>query len=668
MLSLPQLVVCGDQSAGKSSVLEALTEIPFPRNDNLCTRFATEIILRRSPKDGITIKVIPDGDRPSSEKESIKAFRESIDDFSNLPDLMSKATKLMGLDDPSHNQARAFAKDVLSIEIEGPTRPQLTLVDLPGLIQTQTKGVTEEDVRLVAEITDSYIKQERTICLAMVSATNDYANQGILKRVREVDPNGERTLGIITKPDRLPPGSGSEKAYIELAKNKDIFFSLGWHVLKNRSFEEGDSSFRARNASEMAYFRTSNFSTLGKSSVGISNLRERLSTLLFNHVKKEIPKLRTDLEEAMKATSDNLKAKGTSRGTPSQCRAYLIEMSLEIHGICKAAVNGHYEGDYFTSKANRSIPSTQAVPIRRLRAIVQSLNSKFSRHLRTRGHKYHIMYPDTAEVSMEGLDLDGNADEDADEEGSMDSDTSKNEIASITVDDKHTFPTIFSRSEALRWVSQALARTRGKELPGNFNPLLIGELFWEQSEGWEMMTLDHVELVASRCHQFLRGLLLWKCSKDVADRLWTSRIEEALQERTEEAIKELAKMIEDTKSHPITYNHYYTDTLSKRRRARDAKSLKESFDAASSAHETLYNGTSLAAVVDTKKAAQNYAEKIERNMIKFSSQEALDCLFSIYKVIKLRPLIHSSFSSTQLSSTQNGLTRYSSPSRHSSTT
>ena len=45
ILSLPQLVVCGDQSAGKSSVLEALTEIPFPRNDNLCTRYATEIVL-----------------------------------------------------------------------------------------------------------------------------------------------------------------------------------------------------------------------------------------------------------------------------------------------------------------------------------------------------------------------------------------------------------------------------------------------------------------------------------------------------------------------------------------------------------------------------------------------------------------------------------------------
>ncbi|KAI6565462.1 hypothetical protein MCOR09_006812, partial [Pyricularia oryzae] len=54
ILSLPQIVVCGDQSAGKSSVLEALTEVPFPRNDNLCTRFATEISLRREAVNKIT--------------------------------------------------------------------------------------------------------------------------------------------------------------------------------------------------------------------------------------------------------------------------------------------------------------------------------------------------------------------------------------------------------------------------------------------------------------------------------------------------------------------------------------------------------------------------------------------------------------------------------------
>ena len=59
ILSLPQIVVCGDQSSGKSSVLEALTENPLPRNDNLCTRFATEITLRRGASDRLLVHVLP---------------------------------------------------------------------------------------------------------------------------------------------------------------------------------------------------------------------------------------------------------------------------------------------------------------------------------------------------------------------------------------------------------------------------------------------------------------------------------------------------------------------------------------------------------------------------------------------------------------------------------
>ena len=109
-LSLPQLVVCGDQSAGKSSVLEALTEIPFPRNDNLCTRFATEMILRRATSDVITIKVIPDDERPTGERTSIEAFKESISDFEELPSLMDKATALMGINNKTASKSRALPK------------------------------------------------------------------------------------------------------------------------------------------------------------------------------------------------------------------------------------------------------------------------------------------------------------------------------------------------------------------------------------------------------------------------------------------------------------------------------------------------------------------------------------------------------------------------------
>jgi hypothetical protein len=83
------------------------------------------------------------------------------------------------MDEKSEQDSRsgAFARDVLSIEIEGPSRPQLTLVDIPGLIANATKGVTDADVKTVAEIMDRYISQPRTICLAVISATNDHANQ-----------------------------------------------------------------------------------------------------------------------------------------------------------------------------------------------------------------------------------------------------------------------------------------------------------------------------------------------------------------------------------------------------------------------------------------------------------------------------------------------------------
>jgi GTPase SAR1 family protein len=330
ILSLPQLVVCGDQSAGKSSVLEALTEIPFPRNDNLCTRYATEIILRHGPVSLLTVKVIPDSTRPATEQEQIKGFAETITDFDDLPRLMALATELMGISNSGKKDSSrgAFAKDILSIDIEGPSRPQLTLVDIPGLIQTSTKGVSDVDVELVAEITQRYISQPRTICLAVVSATNDAANQPILRKVRLVDPDGARTLGIITKPDRLPAGSGSEAKFIELARNEDVYFRLGWHVLKNRNFEQGDCSLEERNLAESIYFSTSNFKSLPAENLGIDTLRIRLSRLLFEHVKLELPKLRRDLEGALDAARKNFAALGNSRADALECKAYLSQLSM----------------------------------------------------------------------------------------------------------------------------------------------------------------------------------------------------------------------------------------------------------------------------------------------------------------------------------------------------
>ena len=236
ILQLPQLVVCGNQSSGKSSVLEAITEVPFPRKENLCTRFATEIVLRRAPKDAIHTKIIPDKTRSEAEIAKLMAFSQTITDFSELPALIEKATDLMGLNtvDGSSNGTKAFTRDVLSVEIAGPDRLQLTLVDLPGLIMSANNQQTDEDIKLIHELVQDYIGEKRTIMLAVISAKDDFANQGILTKCKAVDPDGQRTLGIITKPDYLKSRT-SETVWIELAQNKNVYFELGWHMLKNRS-------------------------------------------------------------------------------------------------------------------------------------------------------------------------------------------------------------------------------------------------------------------------------------------------------------------------------------------------------------------------------------------------------------------------------------------------
>ncbi|KAK7178351.1 dynamin family protein [Paraphaeosphaeria sporulosa] len=605
ILALPQIVVCGDQSAGKSSVLEALTEIPFPRNDELCTRFATEIIMRRATVDSLTIRVIPDETRSGSERQSIEAFLASITDFSELPAIMDRAKEVMGIG-KAGAQPSAFARDVLSIEIEGPSRPQLTLVDLPGLIQNETKGVTKADVELVQEITDRYISQSRTICLAVVSATNDYANQGILSKVRKVDPDGERTLGVITKPDRLPAGSGTESAYITLARNEDIFFKLGWHVVKNRSFEEGNNSFLERNASEASYFRASNFKCLPKESVGIDTLRERLSRLLFEHVKQELPKLHSDLSQALDDSKAQLATLGHRRTTAEDCKEYLTRLSLDFHRVCAAANEGHYEGPFFRYDTIEVFSTESRASVRRLRASVQKMNAHFSDLLHEDGHSYHI-----AKSGTPGADID----------------------PSIPVPSPAQKPVQLSRSQAFSWVKTVVDRNRGRELAGNFNPLLVGELFWQQSVKWKSLTEAYVEEVAEVCRQFLANLLEDMCPKDVISRLWSLHFEEALKGRNDAAAGELGRIVDDHKGYPINYNHYYTDIVRQCQKEREHDRLATAVENATT-HDLLPGCQSdhTSTKIDIPSALDGFNGGSEPDMEKTSCEEALDRLHAIYKV------------------------------------
>ena len=150
-IDLSQLIVCGDQSTGKSSVLEGLTDLPFPRQDGVCTKFATEIILQHSiSEQSITASIIPSSSRSDRSKTTLRSYRRQLKGFDKLPVAIAEAGSLMGIRGFNDGkEGPAFAENVLRIEVLGPVGLHLTVVNLPGLISVANEEQTENDVKIV---------------------------------------------------------------------------------------------------------------------------------------------------------------------------------------------------------------------------------------------------------------------------------------------------------------------------------------------------------------------------------------------------------------------------------------------------------------------------------------------------------------------------------------
>jgi GTPase SAR1 family protein len=399
--ALPQLVVCGDQSSGKSSVLEAISGVPFPRKANVCTRFATEVILRRARVVRMSVSIMPSQDLPREDRERILGFRHDLASIEDFAGLFEKAKEVMGISD----NKKTFSKDVLRVEFWGPTQPQLTLVDLPGLIHSETRGQTKDDIKLVNDLVTSYLKSPASIILAIISARYDINNQVILRRAREVDPEGKRTLGIITKPDTID-NDDDEREFIKIARNENVRFVLGWHVVKNLPSVSENAELEDRDGKETEFFNKSAFSVLPRKDVGIASLRTRLSSVLFDQIKVELPRLIEDIENRVRATKAARDRLGPSRSTMDEQRSFLIGLSESFQNICRDAVAGHYDHDFFRGDVNGE---------RHLCANLMNKHFEFARSLRRKGALWKITREEDEE-SDGSLGDDGDFEEESDDE------------------------------------------------------------------------------------------------------------------------------------------------------------------------------------------------------------------------------------------------------------
>lgn len=498
------------------------------------------------------------------------------------------------------------------------------MVDLPGLIHATNKAQTESDKELILDLVKEYMKNPRTIILAVVSAKNDFANQVILDHCKRIDEKRERTLGIVTKPDYLREGTQNELDWVELAQNKNIYFKLGWHMLKNRADDEMSFSFSERNEAERLFFSKGRYNDLPRDSVGIDSLRERLSKLLLNHLIKELPSLKDEMSTKLRNTIEDIVKLGEKRSTISEQRQMLVKISMHVHDILKSAVKGYYENTFF-GPVNMDAAVDSAANIRRFRAVIQHLNIDFAKNMRLVGHKYAV-----------GT---GPGDDDLEKDEEVEAQNQLNGLeAQYQLDDPEAEnispllpkPKILTREEAIGWVQKVLERSRGYELPGNFNPMLISQLFWEQSQPWETIASEHIEKVFKICQDFVYIVLQSTSPTEFHGRLAGMCVDEALAIALSACKEELRQILSDKARHPMTYNHYFTTTLQKQRQRKHQKIVEK---AKKASEAVIYYSNSNHTHYDPIKMEKAMAESIEQNMDKYSSEEALDNQRAYYRVI-----------------------------------
>jgi len=215
---------------------------------------------------------------------------------------------------------------------------------------------------------------------------------------------------------------------------------------------------------------------------------------------------------------------GGSRGTLNEQGYFSWTSARSFQALCKAAVDGTY-GDVFFGDAR----STEGYH-KRLPDVVQNLNQTFSESMRTKGQRRRII-----DVVLHQVQL-------ADDSP-----------------DKPALPEVISRDEIIDHVRELLKRSRGRELLGTFNPLLLGEPFHEQSVPWEALARQHLHDVWNAAKSYLELTLAHLMDEDTFEGLLQHFVDPVTKEKLKRLNRKLDELLTAVqKGHPITYNHYFT--------------------------------------------------------------------------------------------------------------
>ncbi len=234
----------------------------------------------------------------------------------------------MGLDGAQSGgeSRKSFTDDVLRIEVHGPEQEHLSVIDVPGIFRSPTEGVTTyADMEMVKIMVLSYMKNARSVILAVVPANTDIATQDILQFAQPYDPKGHRTLGVLTKPDLVD--EGAEQNVMDIIEGKSRKLALGWCVIRNPGQKDLDNMItkEGRHALENLFFKTkAPWTKVAKDRAGTEALRSRLVQILGEMVQREFSYVKSEISNTLREMKKNLASLGPAREDRTQQHSFLL--------------------------------------------------------------------------------------------------------------------------------------------------------------------------------------------------------------------------------------------------------------------------------------------------------------------------------------------------------
>ncbi|KAJ0050429.1 hypothetical protein NL108_003650, partial [Boleophthalmus pectinirostris] len=274
-LDLPQIAVVGGQSAGKSSVLENFVgRLDFlPRGSGIVTR--RPLILQLVNKYA----------------EFLHCKGRKFVDFDEVRlEIEAETDRITGSN-------KGISPIPINLRVYSPHVLNLTLIDLPGMTKVAVGDQPADIEHQIRDMLIQFITKESCLILAVTPANTDLANSDALKISKEVDPQGLRTIGVITKLDLMDEGTDAR----DILENKLLPLRRGYIGVVNRSQKDidGKKDIRAALAAERKFFLSHPAYRHMAERMGTPHLQKSLNQQLTNHIRDTLPGLRSKLQSQL---------------------------------------------------------------------------------------------------------------------------------------------------------------------------------------------------------------------------------------------------------------------------------------------------------------------------------------------------------------------------------